>query len=178
MLKQNIFVINGFEHPHIGYTNGNDWNGFETPCFEIDEALSIMAEYNIDRPECPMTYNQTTDTFYVAETEYTSECVWKGFDCRTTEGIKHCYDIGAYYWTWDSISQSSIEAIAEQIEDFLWEFDPYEHRDNYNDREELLEEIISQLKNFSTLKQVLIIFYDFSLTDEELFEKLRKELKI
>lgn len=173
-----VFFVNDFEHPHIGYTNGDDWNGWATPYFEIDEAIAIMTEYNADNPECPMTHNKTTDAFYIAETEYTSKCIWAGIDCLTAEGIKHLYGIGAYCWIWEFVNQANVKYIAERIEDFLWEFNTYEYRDQYDSREELAEAIINQLKDLNILKQMLITFYNFSLTEEELYNKLGKELKI
>ena len=178
MLKQNVFVINDFEYPHIGYTNGDRWNGWATPYFEFAEALVIMAEYNIDRPECPMTYNKITDTFYVAETEYTSECVWEGFDCQTEEGIKHLYGIGAYSWIWDDVTDYDIHNIAQNVEDFLYDYDTYEYWDNHDNRELVLEEIERQLKDHNTLKQVLIYLYTDELVGDKLYETLAKELKM
>lgn len=172
-----VFTMNGFEYPHIGYTSGRLWNGWATPHFEIDEARAIMKEFN-ECAEFPMQYDEIYDQFYILDTETTELEVWKGENCQTKEGIKHLYGIGAYAWVWDSVSQANIKSVAQKIEDFLWELDTYEHRDNYNSREELTEEIISQLQDLNTLKQVLIIFYAEELTKEELYNKLKEELKI
>ena len=45
-----------------------------------------------------------------------------------------------------------IDNIARAINDFIWEFEPYEYRDQYNTPEELINLIIAQLKEFKTLK--------------------------
>ena len=173
-----VFTTNGFEYPHIGYTAGKRWNGWATPYFEIDEAIKIMEEFNSYEPEFPITYNEKTDTFSVEEIGGGNGDEWKGVNYQTDEGIKHLYGIGAYSWTWEDTTQKDIYAVAQRIEDFLWELDTYEHRDNYDSREELLKEIINQLQDFKTLKQVLIYLYTEELTEQELFDKLGRELRI
>ena len=65
--------------------------------------------------------------------------------------------------------------IAHKIENFLYDYDTYEYKDNYEDRELVVEEIKSQLKGF---KQIFICLYVKELKDEELYNALRKELKI
>ena len=74
-------------------------------------------------------------------------------------------------------SVNNIYNIAGGIEDFLWEYDTYEYRDQYNNREELTEKIKSQLKEFKTLKQAIKIFYNDD-REELKFEKLGGILKI
>lgn len=172
-----VFTTNGFEYPHIGYTSGKLWNGWATPYFEVDEALAIMEEFNKYMPEEFITYDEGNDTFMHKIADDETE-IWKGKNYRTTEGIKHLYGIGAYSWVWEFVTQDDIKSVAQRIEDFLWELDTYEHRDNYESREELVGEIIAQLQDFKTLKQVLNIFYNFSLTEQELFEALGKELRV
>ena len=171
-----IFTTNGFEHPHIGYTEGKRWNGWATPYFEVDEALAIMEEFN-KQADDPIMYVEANDTFIhkVADDEIET---WKGRNYQTDEGIKHLYGIGAYAWTWEDTTQDDIENVAVVIEDFLWEFDTYEHRDQYDDREELTKEIVKQLQDFKTLKQVLIALYTEDLTEQELFDRLGKELRV
>lgn len=172
-----LFTIDGFKYPHIGYTSGRLWNGWATPYFEVDEALKIMEEFNKERGE-QMVYDEETDTFRVAETEYTDEQIWKGENCQTEEGIKHLYGIGAYCWIWDATTDDNIRAVAQEIEEFLWDFDTYEHKDYYADREELVDVIAEQLLDFKVFKQVLVALYNEELTEHELFEKLGKELMV
>lgn len=178
MLKKNVFVMGDFKYPHIGYTNGDDWNGWATPYFEIDEALAIMQEYNAEDHDFPMVYNKETDTFTIDEMGGFDSYSWKGINCKTEEGIKHLYGIGAYSWIWDDITKDNIYNIAQGIEDFIYEYDTYEYKDNYEDRELIIEEIKNQLKEFKTLKQIIKIFYAEELKSEELYNALREELKI
>lgn len=172
-----VFTTNGFEHPHIGYTEGKRWNGWATPYFEVDEAINIIEEFNKYMPEEFITYDEGIDTFTHKIADDETE-IWKGKNYQTAEGIKHLYGIGAYCWTWEIVTQDDIENVATVIEDFLWELDTYEHKDNYDDREELTKEIIAQLQDLKTLKQVLIYLYTEDLTEQELFDKLGKELKV
>ena len=167
-----LFTIDGFKYPHIGFTEGKRWNGWATPFFEIDEALKVMEEFNATEPEFPIAYNKETDTFTVEEIGGGNGDEWKGTNYNTDEGIKHLYGIGAYSWVWELTTDDDIYAVAQRIEDFLYELDTYEFKDQYADREEVVEEIIKQLQDFSTLKQILIALYGEELTEEELAEKL------
>ena len=174
-----VFTIDGFNYPHIGFTEGKRWNGWATPYFEIDEALAIMEEFN-KQADNPIMYVEANDTFIhkIADDEIE---LWKGKNYSTNEGIKHLYGIGAYSWVWEDTTQDDIRAVAQRIEDLLYELDTYEHRDQYNDREELTEEIIAQLRDFKTLKYVIKVLYGWDLTDyaeEEIYDVLRKELRI
>lgn len=176
-MYKNIFTIDGLNYPHIAYTSGRLWNGWATPYFELVEALEVMHEYN-ECAEIPMQYDKVYDQFYILDKETTELEVWKGDDLNTPDGIKHLYGIGAYSWVWEEITDYDIESIARGIEDFIWEFDTYEHRDQYNDREELVDSIIAQLKDFNTLKQAIKIFYNDDLTEELKFEKLGGVLRV
>ena len=175
-----LFTTNGFEHPHIGYTRGDDWNGWATPFFEIDEALAIMEEFNKQNPDDQILYSEANDTFMrkVADDEID---LWRGKNYQTEDGVKHLYGIGAYSWTWEDVTDEDIYCVAQRIEDFLWELDTYEHRDQYADREELVKEIVKQLQDFKVLKYVIKVLYTWDLSDyaeEEIYDVLRKELKI
>lgn len=177
-MRKAVFTIDGFEYPHIGYTLGDTWNGWATPYFEVDEAMKIMEEFNACEPEFPITYNKETDTFEVEEIGGGNGDEWKGYNYQTEKGIKHLYGIGAYSWVWEITTQDDIENVAVVIEDFLWELDTYEHRDQYDNREELVKDIVKQLQDFKTLKQVLTCLYTEDLNEQELFERLGKELRI
>lgn len=177
-MNKKVFTTNGFEHPHIGYTKGDRWNGWATPYFEIDEALDIMKEFNADDPEFPILYNEKTDTFTVEEIGGFEGDSWKGENLNTEDGIKHLYGIGAYSWTWEDTTEYDIYSIAQRIEDFLYEYDTYTYKDNYDNRELVVEEIKNRLKEFKTLKQIIKILYAEELKEDELFDTLREELKI
>lgn len=183
MMHKALFTIDGFQYPHIGYTEGKRWNGWATPYFEIDEALKVMEEFNFFAPEFPIIYNKETDTFTVEEIGGGNGDEWKGTNYQTEEGIKHLYGIGAYSWVWEYTTQDDIRAVAQRIEDLLYEADTYEHRDQYDNREELVEKIIEQLQDFKTLKRVLKVLYSETsdlrdMTEEEMLETLGMELRI
>lgn len=180
MMHKALFTIDGFQCPHIGYTEGKRWNGWATPYFEIDEALKIMEEFNSFAPDFPIVYNEETDTFTVEEIGGGNGDEWKGTNYQTEEGIKHLYGIGAYSWVWEYTTQDDIRAVAQRIEDLLYEADTY---DQYNDREDLVEKIIEQLQDFKTLKRVLKVLYSETsdlrdMTEEEMLETLGMDLRI
>lgn len=177
-MYKKVFTIDGFDYVYIGYTSGRRWNGWATPHFEFAEALEVMHEYNECSDEILMEYDKVYDQFYKLDKDSGELETWKGEDYNTTDGIKHLYGIGAYSWVWDDITDYDIENIARGIEDFIWEFDTYEHRDQYDDREELVDSIIAQLKDFNTLKQAIKIFYNDDMTEELKFEKLGGILRV
>lgn len=177
-MQKALFTIDGFKYPHIGYTEGKRWNGWATPHFEIDEALAVMEEFNACEPEFPILYNEGIDTFTVEEISGGNGDQWKGTNHHTDEGIKHLYSIGAYSWVWELTTEEDIKSVALRIEDFLWEYDTYHYQDECLDRMQTVEEISKQLKDFKVLKQVLIILYNEDLTEEEIYNRLGKELTI
>ena len=71
-----------------------------------------------------------------------------------------------------------MDNIARAINNFIWEFNTYEYSDQYDSREELVESIIAQLKEFKTLKQAIHIFYNDDLTEELKFERLGGILRV
>lgn len=172
-----VFTIDVAPKAYIGYTAGNDWNGWATPYFEIAEALRIMEIYNKETDN-PMHYNEDTDTFYIAETEYTAEVNWKGKNYQTDEGIKHLYGIGAYSWIWDEATEEDCNFLVDEIEDFLYEYDTYEYRDQGSDREEVIDKITYELKDLAVFQQVYEIWYNENLSRDERFDALSKVLKV
>lgn len=176
MLKA-IFTIGECPKAYIGYTRGYTWNGWATPYFELSEALAVADGYN-EQSEEPMLYDQTADRFVVKETDYADEETWQGFDVWTDDGLKHLYGIGAYCWIWDKVDSRDIKYLAEAIEDFLYEFDTYDYKDQYTDREETIKTIQAQLRDFSTFKTVYAIWHTEELDAEGKYNQLRKELKL
>ena len=170
-MHKTVFTIDGIAEAYIGYTSGRLWNGWATPHFEIDEARAIMQKFN-ECAELPMQYDEVYDPFYILDTETTELEVWKGEDCQTKEGIKHLYGIGAYAWVWDSVNEGDLLYLAQTVEDFIFEFDTYEYKDQYDSREAVVETIKGQLQDYNILKQVLVIFYSEEQTEEEMINRL------
>ena len=171
MLRKTVFTVDGFADAYIAYTAGARWNGWAVGYFEKDEAIRVMQGYNQSAEE-PMVYNEASDSFIIwhdndgLDYEY-----WKGEDIQTEDGIKHLYGIGAYSWVWDN-AKDFILSTAQQIEDFLFEYDTYEHRDQYDDRYAAVEKIKEQLQVPNVLKLALIILGSDDLTEDEIFERL------
>lgn len=177
-MHKTVFTIDGFNGAFIGYTDNSRWNGWATPYFEKAEALEVMKEYN-ECAESPIFYNEEYDTFYHFGTDSFSGEMWRGENYATDDGIRHLYSIGAYSWIWDDADKDFISIIAEKIEEIIFECDTYEYKDTLGtDRDAVINEIESQLKDFSTLKQALIILYNEDLTDEEMCDKLGYILKL
>jgi glycosyltransferase involved in cell wall biosynthesis len=65
--------------------------------------------------------------------------------------------------------------LAEQIEDFIYEFDTYGYRDVGIDREEMVEAIKEHLKNPTTFQRIYEIWHNEDLSAEAKFEALGKE---
>lgn len=173
-----VFTIGNYENAYVGYTDGSKWNGWATPYFTYLTALEVMYDYNEDAGEEIMKYDPIYDQFYILDKESGELKVWKGKQYATEEGIVCLYGIGAYSWVWDEITDYDIDNIARGIEDFLWEFNPYEHRDQYDSREELTNKIKSQLKELNTLKDAIMLFYCNSLTEELKYYRLGRILRV
>ena len=126
-MKRAVFTADANQSSFFkGYTSGSLWNGWECPSFEIAEAMEIMALYNSRwDDEAPMQYNAESDTFYVDE----NEC-YKGFNAKTEDGLKHLYDIGAYYWTWEKYTLDKDDWV-EVVQNHI--------REKYNLDDELIE---------------------------------------
>jgi hypothetical protein len=177
-MRKAVFTIGEYPKAYIGYTSGRLWNGWATPHFELAEAKRVAEGFN-ETAEFPMQYDEVYDQFYILDTETSDLETWKGIDVPTNEGIKHLYDIGAYSWVWDeAASNGECRHLAQVIEDFIYEFDTYEAKDQYDSREEMVEAIQSQLKELTTFQQVYEIWNGEDLTSEEIFNKLREVLKV
>ena len=171
-MYKTIFTIDGIAPAYIGYTSGRLWNGWGTPYFEVNEALQVMEDYN-NNSENPMYYDEATDSFRIAETEYTDEEVWKGQNLVTKDGTKHLYGIGAYCWVWDAVNDGDRRYLAQQVEEFIFYHDTYNYMDEYdNRREQVVNAIAEQFQNLDTFHKAICIMRDEDLTAEVRFEKL------
>lgn len=171
-MYKTIFTIDGIAPAYIGYTSGRLWNGWATPYFEIAEALQVMADYN-KNTDRPMLYDEKTDSFRVAETEYTDEEIWKGKNIVTDDGIKHLYGIGAFSWVWDAVNDGDRRYLAQQVEEFILDYDRYNYLDEYDDkREDVVNAIIEQFQDLNIFHKAICIMRDEELDEDTRFEKL------
>ena len=177
-MYKTIFTIGEVAKAYIGYTKGQLWNGWATPYFEFAEAIEVMQDFN----KCAdnlMRYDETYDQFYVWDEGNDDYEMWKGEDYATDEGIKHLYGIGAYCWVWEFINDDDIHSLAQQIEEFIYYHDTYNYLDEYDlKREQTVEIIAEQFKDFKTLKQAIEIMHNEELTEELKFAKLGGILKL
>ena len=171
-MHRTIFTIDGIAPAYIGYTSGRLWNGWATPFFEVNEALQVMEDYN-KNSENPMYYDEKTDTFRIAETEYTDEEWWKGQNLKTEDGIKHLYGIGAYCWVWDAVNDGDRRYLAQQVEEFIYYHDTYNYMDEYDTRRnKVVDAIIEQLQALDAFHKIICIMRDEELDEDARFEKL------
>ena len=177
-MHKTIFTIDGFAPAYIGYTSGRLWNGWATPYFEIAEALQVMNDYN-NNTDRPMWYDEETDSFRIAETEYTDAEIWKGTNIQTDEGIKHLYGIGAYSWVWDAVNDGDRRYLAQQVEEFIFYHDTYNYMDEYDlKREEMVNTIAEQFQNLNTFHRIICVMRNEELDTKSIFEALGKELSL
>lgn len=174
-MRKAIFTIGEEPQAYIGYTSGRLWNGWATPHFALDEAKRVAEDFN-KCAEYPMQYDEIYDQFYVLDTETKELEKWQGIDYHTDEGIKHLYGIGAYCWVWDEATDRDNNYLAQGIEDFLYEYDTYSYRDVGIDREEIVKQIKTQLKELTVFQQVYEVWHNEELNQDERFEELSKLL--
>lgn len=178
-MKRTIFTIDGVAQAYIGYTDGDDWNGFETPYFEVAEALDIMAKYNQLGIDEQMQYDEDRDEFFVYEEALEEFTIWKGKNLVTEDGIKHLYGIGAYYWMWDSMGATKHREVAQQVEEFIYYHDTYNYWDEYDTRrEDVVTKITEQFQDLNTFHKAICIMRREDLKAEEIVEALGKILTL
>ena len=176
-MRKAVFTIGEEPQAYIGYTSGRLWNGWAAPYFALDEAKRVAEDFS-KGAVWPMEYDEVYDQFYIMDLETMEFEKWKGEDIQTTEGIKHLYGIGAYSWVWDEATDRDCNYLAQGIEDFIYEYDTYEYRDQYDDREEMVEKIKNQLKELTTFQQIYEIWHDEDMDQDERFDKLSKLLTV
>ena len=139
-MKKMLFQIN--EGPiYMGYTSGARWNGWATPYFTLEEAQKLQAEFNQD-VESPMLYDVSRDAFILKYEDDDEPYIWEGEDIATEDGIKHLYGIGAYSHIWDDLGDEDKRYLAQQINEFVYDYDPYDYEDNVDDADDFIDELI------------------------------------
>lgn len=152
---------------YIGYTNGDRWNGWATPYFTLEEAQKIQVEFSRGT-DCPMLYDVTKDEFRI-QYDDDEPYIWKGEDIQTVDGIKHLYGIGAYSHIWDECNEDDKRYLAQQINDFLYDYDTY----SYEDADVVIEEIIARFANDDVfIKANAIMNWDSAYNADEMYAEL------
>jgi hypothetical protein len=104
--------------------------------------------------------------------------IWEGEDIQTVDGIKHLYGIGAYSHIWDELGKSEKRSLAQQIHDFLEDYDTYEYRDVVDDADEFIEDIILEFANLHTFVKAYDIMYNDAYGADEIYTKLTEVFSV
>lgn len=107
--KQDCFQLDAIEgKTFLGWSDGLDWNGWELPAFEIEEALKIVAsirDVEEDAAPCPEDYpngyNKEKGSLFLSDGSFVEVRRITVEDGTTRE----VYDIGAYAWCWSKDSK-------------------------------------------------------------------------
>ena len=159
----------------MGYTSGARWNGWATPYFTFEEAQKIQAEFS-QGVDFPMLYDVNKDEFRI-QYDDDEPYIWKGEDIQTVDGIKHLYGIGAYSHIWDEIDSRDKLFLAQTINDFLYDYDPYEYRDAFDDEDEVITPLMKQFSDNEIFIKAHSIM-NSELKNEEKYEQFSQILKL
>lgn len=177
-MRKSVFAIDASPNAYIGYTSGRLWNGWATPYFTLEEAQKLQAEWNTNT-ETPMLYDVTKDLFILQYEDDDEPYVWEGEDIQTVDGIKHLYGIGAYSHIWDELDDDIKRSLAQQVEEFLYEYDEFNYMDeDVIDRDAVIEEIILQFAHLGTFVKAYHIMNVGNIDADEIYLRLTELLNI
>ena len=123
-----------------------------------------------------MTYDEDKDEFRIQYEEYDEPYTWRGEDIKTADGIKHLYGIGAYSHIWDELGEGSKRYLAEQINEFLVDYNPYGYRDVVEDKGEIINALVQQFADLDTFVKCYGIMNDDKLSADQIYTKLEEVL--
>lgn len=161
---------------YIGYTNGDYWNGWATPYFPFKEALRICYAWNNEYN--PMVYDKERDEFRLHYEGDDEPYIWKGEDIQTEDGIQHLYGIGAYSHIWDDFGDEDKRYLAEQICEFLIEYDIDLYEDHYECGDDFLEDVLDSLADINVFADAYFAMNNSKLAPNEIYTLLRKALEL
>jgi hypothetical protein len=174
-LKKALFYIDGGP-VYTGYTNGDRWNGWATPYFTLEEAQKVQADFS-QGVDFPMLYDVNKDEFRIKYDD-DEPYIWRGEDIQTEDGIKHLYGIGSYSHIWDEVDSDDKRYLAQEINDFLYDYDWYSYEDEYDDRDEVIEAIFTQLANLDTFVKAYEIMNSEAYGENERYAKFKEILTL
>ena len=172
-MRKALFNIDGGQ-VYVGYTSGRLWNGWATPYFPLDEAKKIQAEWNDE--ENPMTYDEVNDIFRIHYDGDDYDYTWEGEDTQTVDGKLHLYGIGAYSHIWDELDEDDKRYLAEQINEFVEDYNPYEYRDVVDDEDEMINALIAQFTDLNTFARCYEIMNNARLNSDQIYAKIEEVL--
>lgn len=139
-MKKALFQI-GDGPIYMGYTSGTRWNGWSTPYFPLEEAQRLQEAWNKGGTST-MLYDANKDEFVCRYEDDDSPYIWEGEDINTEDGVKHLYGIGAYSHIWDDLDDDDKRYLAQQINEFMYDYDPYDYEDNVDDTDDFIDGLI------------------------------------
>jgi hypothetical protein len=175
-MRKSLFQID--DGPvYIGYTSGVRWNGWATPYFTYEEAQKLQAEIN----QCEgmrMFYDCSADRFYWQHEDDDEPYIWEGEDIQTEDGIKHLYGIGAYSHIWDELGSEEKRYLAQQINDFMYDYDPYDYDDNVDDADDFIDELIELFADIDKFAKVHLIMNGDWSDKDAIYTQLKEVLTL
>lgn len=169
-MRKSVFAIDASPTAYIGYTSGRLWNGWATPYFTFEEAQKLQAEFS-EGANSPMLYDVTKDEFRLKYEDDDEPYIWKGEDIQTVDGIKHLYGIGAYSHIWDELGESDKRYLAQQINEFIQDYMPYEYNNVVEYEDEVINDLIEQFANLETFAKCYEIMNDAKLNADQIYAK-------
>jgi hypothetical protein len=174
-LRKALFYIDGGPI-YTGYTNGDRWNGWATPYFTLEEAQRLQAEFN-QGDGLRMFYDCQADKFILQYDDDDEPYIWEGEDIQTVDGKLHLYGIGAYSHIWDEADNDDKRYLAQTINEFLFDFDPHEYNNQYDNEDEVIDELIAQFADLEVFAKAYTIM-NTERVEDEIFTKLKEVLHI
>ena len=174
-MRKALFQIN--DGPvYIGYTNGDRWNGWATPYFTLEEAQKVQADFS-QGVDFPMLYDMNKDEFRIKYDD-DEPYIWEGEDIETVDGIKHLYGIGAYSHIWDELGEEDKRYLAQTINEFLFEFDSHNYRNNVDDEDDFIDALIEQFADINIFAKAHAIMNNAWYGADQIYTKLGELLNI
>ena len=94
-MKRTILNLVDESEGFAGWVNGETWNGWECPFFELESAIAIVAMLNRWFPDCArMEGNIAVVELEGERDEFAPQSI------ETPDGIKTVYAIGKGAWCW------------------------------------------------------------------------------
>jgi hypothetical protein len=123
-------------------------------------------------------FSVQADKFILQYEDDDEPYVWEGEDVQTVDGIKHLYGIGAYSHIWDEVDSDDKRYLAQTINDFLYDYDPYEYRDAFDDEDEVIEALITQFADINDFAKAHAIMNNALLEPDQIYTQLGEFLQI
>lgn len=174
-MRKSVFAIDASPNAYIGYTSGRTWNGWATPYFPLEEAQRLQAEFS-EGANSPMLYDVTKDAFVLKYEDDDEPYIWKGEDIQTVDGIKHLYGIGAYSHIWDELDDGIKRSLAQQISEFMCEYETDGEQMDYDASDEVDKHILAKFADLDVFIKAYDAMNNDAYSANEIYAKLTELL--